>query len=640
MRNTEKIFANTSVGDRHRTDSFFRPEGARFNYSGSLDKALNWIEHRHMNNPKMWSIFVEQYVLFSDDDRGWRGEFWGKMMRAAVSVYVYTGDEGLYSTLTDTVEDMLSAQDRHGRFSTYSDAVEYRDWDIWCRKYVMLGLQYYYDICKDECLKTRIAEALKRHTDYLISTIGAEEGKLQITSAGFADLKGINASSVLEPVVRMYFMTKEQRYLDFAKYIIDSGGTKDENIFELAYENEKSPFEYEIKKGYEMISCFEGIVEYYRATGDKKYLVTAENFASKMMQSEITALGGCGCEFEFFDNAAVTQTDPTLTEPKQETCTAVTWMKFCMQLLFLTGKPVYADYMERTARNVIMGALNTEECHFDFEHHPIYLRFKMDNYCHNGINNYGMPFDSYSPTTAGYRGSNIGGFRIFKDGYYRLRYSYYGCCGAIGGVALGIMANTSLLYTEKGITFNDYYPGRVIAETPSGREIEFEVTTEYPAKGRIEIKLLRAQAENMTLGLRIPEWSKTTYVKVCGQEVEVTAGQFADITREWNVGDKIEIDMDMTARVLKQNGFAAIKRGPLVYAIDEAIDGSAEKVYELLENSDSSIDCVVPEFDKDKYLSCITVPLKDGNRLTLCDYSSAGKTWDKEKRIAAWFPVK
>ncbi len=637
MRNTEKSFANTSVNIRHKTDKLFRPDGARFNYRGRLDDALKWIEARHIINPEMWSIFVEQYVLFADDDRGWRGEFWGKMMRGAVSVYVYTKSEKLYGTLTATVEDMLSAQDRHGRFSTYSVGVEYRDWDIWCRKYVMLGLQYYYDICKDEALKTRIVKALTLHTDYLVSTIGSGEGKTEITDAGFDHLGGINASSVLEPVVRMYFLTKEQRFLDFAEYIIAAGGTKGENIFELAYKNEKSPFQYKITKGYEMISCFEGILEYYRATGEKKYLITAENFANKIAQSELTALGGCGCEFEFFDNAAITQTDDTLTEPKQETCTAVTWMKYCMQLLFLTGKPVYADYMERTARNLLMGAVNGEECHFDFEHHPTYLRFKMENGAKNGINDYGMPFDSYSPTTKGFRGNNIGGFRIFKDGYYKLRDAYYGCCGAIGGVALGIMADTSILYTNDGIAFNDYYNGSITAQTPNGREIEFEINTEYPARGKIEIKITRSECEAMTLGFRIPEWSKDSAISVNGEKLKPEGGTFFDITRVWQQGDTVEISLDMTARVTKQNSFAFIKRGPLVYAIDEALDGDLNKEYSLALNEDNSISYTIPQFDREKYLSCITVPLRDGDTLTLCDYSSAGKDWSKEKQIAAWF---
>ena len=44
---------------------------------------------------------------------------------------------------------------------------------------------------------------------------------------------------------------------------------------------------------HEMMSCFEGLLWYYRVTGEKKYL-DAENFA-RNEKSDITVLGSAGC---------------------------------------------------------------------------------------------------------------------------------------------------------------------------------------------------------------------------------------------------------------------------------------------------------------------------------------------------------
>lgn len=80
-------------------------------------------------------------------------------MRGASLTYLYTQDEDLYSILEDSVRNLLSTQDADGRFSTYSIAREFQGWDIWCRKYILLGLQYFLEICRDKVLSVEILKA-------------------------------------------------------------------------------------------------------------------------------------------------------------------------------------------------------------------------------------------------------------------------------------------------------------------------------------------------------------------------------------------------------------------------------------------------------------------------------------------------
>ena len=67
-------------------------------------------------------------------------------------------------------------------------------------------------------------------------------------------------------MVRLFDLTGEKKYLDFARYIVEEGGTSIANVFELAYADKTDPYQYPITKAYELISCFEGLLEYYRAT--------------------------------------------------------------------------------------------------------------------------------------------------------------------------------------------------------------------------------------------------------------------------------------------------------------------------------------------------------------------------------------
>lgn len=64
--------------------------------------------------------------------------------------------------------------------------------------------------------------------------------------------RGLNSCSILEAVVKLYNLTGEKRYFDFASYIVDCGGTDVANIFELAYENKLYPYQYPVTKAYEI----------------------------------------------------------------------------------------------------------------------------------------------------------------------------------------------------------------------------------------------------------------------------------------------------------------------------------------------------------------------------------------------------
>lgn len=269
----ETLYEHGTVNEKRvDTDRLFTDTGAECAFTGILDKTIRFVEDFQLLDSDNWARFVNQFKVRTDsENNGWRGEYWGKMMRGAAFTYAYTRDEKLYKALCDTVEDMLTAEDEFGRISSFTVPTEFHGWDLWCRKYVMLGMQYFMEICEDEDLKKRCVASMCRQCDYLISKLGPKrEGKLPITSASEC-WRGLNSSSILEPVVRLYDLTGDKKYLDFASYIVSEGGTSICNIFDLAYEDKTDPYQYPVTKAYEMMSCFEGLLEYYRATGIERY---------------------------------------------------------------------------------------------------------------------------------------------------------------------------------------------------------------------------------------------------------------------------------------------------------------------------------------------------------------------------------
>ena len=178
---------------------------------GVINNAAEFIQKQQLCDRVLWAKFVNQFRLQPDaDNKGWRGEYWGKMMRGGALIYGYTQDPELYDVLTETVRDMLTVSEADGRVSTYKKDKEFTYWDVWCRKYVLLGMEYYLDICKDDALKQEITEFIKGVADYIIDRFG--EGKLKITKAT-GNWLGVNSSSILEPMVKLYKLTGQPRYL-------------------------------------------------------------------------------------------------------------------------------------------------------------------------------------------------------------------------------------------------------------------------------------------------------------------------------------------------------------------------------------------------------------------------------------------
>ena len=602
---------------------------------GIIDKTAKYVEKEQMTDPVLWAKFVEIFRVQPDSaDNAWRGEYWGKMMRAGVLVYQYTRSEELYSVLTESVLDMLSTAEEDGRVSSYKREKEFCGWDMWCRKYVILACEYYLEISCDEKLKGRIVEFIKGVLDYVIAHVG--EGKIPVNAtSGY--WRGLNSSSILEPVVRLYNITKEKRYLDFAAEIVRSGGADGVNIFKLAYENKILPYQYGVSKAYEMMSCFEGLYEYYKVTGEEKYKIAVINFACAIIESDVSIIGSCGVTHELLDHTRVRQT-VNYDGVMQETCVSVTWMKFCSRLLELTGDSIFADEMERSFYNAYLGALNIH--HNDCVN--IKARFKNDPELKDSF----MPFDSYAPLTPGKRGQQVGGSQLLLDK------SYYGCCACIGGAGVGVMAASAVTTDGDGVTLNFFE--NMDAELVLGeRTVSVKVITDYPRGGEIKIAVCSSDNLSVTLKVRNPGWSSmpsgySVYEVESGETIEIKLDMPLVIHRpeHWDT-DVIYTNTDASPKGTysgypmavehkdSEDDYVAFTRGPLTLGADERFGKPLRSVFTPSYRWSFAQDSSVGD---DECILKIKVECSDGEEYYLANYSSIGLDWKSD--IAAWLPIK
>lgn len=640
-------------------DTFNYNSGNKYTYTGIVDDAFRFIEDFQLLRQDIWDRFVFQFRTEGDKDSGWKGEFWGKMMRGACMTYSYTHNDKLYKILETTVKDMLDSADENGRISTYPRSMELGlgdtgslgGWDMWCRKYVMLGMEYFIEICRNEDLKNKIIDSMCKQADYILSKVGGKPGNKEKTCIANTSRfwRGLNACSFLEPIVRLYSLTNKQSYFDFATEIVELGFTDVENLILLAYKNELYPYQYPVTKAYEMMSCFEGLMEYYKITGNEIHKTAIINFADKVLESDFTVIGSCGCTNELFDHSTVRQANTNNGRIAQETCVTVTLMKFFYRVHLLTGDPKYIDAVERAFYNAYLGSINTEKVINPF------LAYEYTD-----LINEPMPFDSYSPLTAGTRGARIAGIQPMADLHY------YGCCAAIGSAGIGVIPHIQLLKSDSGIVLNLYINGTAETTTPSGQKIVLSLDTKYPADGKVKITVQLEKCEKFEIKLRNPEWNKKSSLLLNGTSVNLTEG-YITLEKEWMNGDTIEFTLDMTPTVIRpipygsqvlmtkvvfQSNYVlpvfdredplaknhiAIQRGPLMLAQENRLGYSVDDPINIKVNRDSSVNLKETE-RKIPYKSIIKfdLELENGSFITLTDYASAGKLWNEESKMAVW----
>lgn len=581
----------------------------------------NYIQH----SIDHWNKGDLPYDQFADFFRNGRpqfalGEMWGKAVRSGSMFYRYTNDPELRQILETTVNDLLSTQRENGSISCVAIENQPEESELWERKYVMLGLEEYYEWVNPD---PKVLDALVRQADNILSLIGPAP-KTEITDIGWSatnighEACHIESSTLLEPFMRLYKWTGEKRFLDFATYIIDAGGTKHYNLFENALNN-VNPWEMSghYPKAYEMMSLFEGLAEYYRVIGNPQHKEMLLNMFQNIGTKEITIIGNGGSDQpyhpyvygEAWGNTALEQTNPDITR-MMETCVGVTWMKFCSQLLRLTGDPSVADYIEKYAYNGLIGAMKPTGDGFSY--------VNLLNGSKVTDEGWGWKFDSLQVT----------------------------CCNLNGPMGLAYIPYVAVMNSDNGPVINLYNQGDFDFETPGKRAGSITINTDYPVSGKIQIQLHLKKSESFTIRLRIPEWSETTTVSVNNEPIEVNPGSYAEINRKWATDDSIDLELDMRCRVIDAprgsnragDNFQAVLYGPVVLARDENIESNYNEPVRLASEK-GFINALQQQPINGRSNLQFSVPLQGGEYITLIDYASVNN-WGNDMHVCTWLPIK
>ena len=458
----------------------------------------------------------------------WDGEHIGKWLHAATLAWVNTGDPALREKLDYVAAELVKCQLPDGYLGTYVESERWTQWDVWAHKYNLTGLITYMRYTGN----LEPLPACRRMADLLCTTFGDEPGKRDIILAG--QHMGMAPTSVLEPMVLLYRLTGEPRYLDFCKYILRAWEQPNGPKIISTLLNAKRVDKVGNGKAYEMLSCLNGALEYYRTVGDRQMLEACLNAWQDIVDHRLYLTGAASYREFFRDDFDLPNVNNV-----GETCVTVTWLQFNAQLLRLTGEARFAEQLEKVVLNQLFGAQRPDGYAWGY-----YVQMQGKK--------------PYSSTLEGH------------------------CCLSSGPRGISLIPSFALSTDADGIVVNLYDEGTAKLRLRDGMPVTVATKTKYPSDGRISITLAPGSKQSFALRLRIPAWCQNPHLRVKGKKVKAEPGPdgYVALREDWKQGDHVELRFKLEPRVVvgdhKNEGRIAVLYGPLVLAADEALLGDKE----------------------------------------------------------------
>ncbi len=423
------VFVFTACVDAHPPvavpDAMRCPTLKDVRLEGWLGAKMDRFIARRLVDPFMRKqVFDEarQAFEFRDDDEAkvgglWRGEFWGKEMLSSARVADYLQDREFLSFIREECHRLMKFQDADGYLGSYADKgfIHIRDreacwkrfgwypnWNLWNRKYCIWGMFMAYKVTGDKAILSSVLAQMDNWIDIV------RRSGIPMCDMGAAVMKGMPAMSILKPLLMLYEETGDRKYLGFASEILAYWVRKDDglpNFFRNAQTGKALhtwyPEPHKWAKSYEMMSCLDGILEYYRATGDRRCLDTVVKIRDLLEKYESNPLGGVG----FVDKFVGAASRPN---GASEICDAIHWMRLNIDLFLITGEDRYLDSVEKCWYNNFFAGVDRDGLFGSFvvralarHEHQNQCGYAYSNCCVNNVPRSFMDFASTVVTLDG-----------------------------------------------------------------------------------------------------------------------------------------------------------------------------------------------------------------------------------------------
>ena len=341
-------------------------------------------------------------------------------------------------------------------------------------------------------------------------------------------------------LVKLYQTTQEQKYLDFAYWLLEERGhghgtMGDEGKWDPVYYQDIVPVRRLTDISGHAVRCmylYCGMADVAALKNDTGYIAAIDRLWDDVVHRNMYITGGIGSSR---DNEGFTEDyDLPNLDAYCETCASVGMVLWNQRMNQLTGDSKYIDVLERSLYN---GSL---------------------------------------------AGISLGGDRFFyvnplesKGDHHRQEWYGCACCPSQLSRFLPSIGNYIYASSDDALWVNLYIgnTGQIrIGET----DILLTQETDYPWDGSVKLTISTSQPLEKEIRLRIPNWCKTYDLSINGKRINVSEEKGYAVIKDWKSQDVIALDMDMPVEIVaadphvKENfGKRAIQRGPLVYCMEE-----------------------------------------------------------------------
>ena len=487
-----------------------------------------------------------------------------KVLEGAAYVLTTQTDASLEAYCDGIIDIICSAQEPDGYLQTnftihnplhpwYGGQKWANDWNLSHETFnvgelIEAGIAYYQATGKDKLLNCAMRAADNMLNVFNDSGIKMAPGHAVVEMA----------------LVRLYELTREERYLQGCKFFLDCRGIRkfdpssnDLRVNGMYWQDHLPAVEQREAVGHAVRAMYfySGMADWVRYTGDQAYetAVTAiwDNIASK----KLFITGGFGAR----DNNEAFGENYELPNASAycETCASVAGSMSCLRMFRLHGEGKYIDMLERALYNTV-----------------------LDGY---GIA--GKTF--YYPN------------RLASSSRGDARPEWFGtsCCPT--NLCRLIPSVPGYIYaTDDDALYWNLFVASTATAKVGNATFGITVTGSYPYKGSMKLTFnsVEGEASGKKLKVRIPGWavnkpvesdlysytnptSTPVIIKLNGEDVgyDVQDG-YAVLTGDWKTGDYVELSLPMdihqvvsNVNLKSNNGLCAYERGPLVYCA-EGID--------------------------------------------------------------------
>ena len=497
--------------------------------------------------------------LFQDTD-------FTKWVEAVAYSLTQHPDPELEKTADEAIEAVCAAQREDGYLDTYylindQDMIftNLKDnHELYCFGHLTEGAAAYYQATG----KDRLLKAAERFADFIASKLGHGEGK----KAGYP---GHEIAEMA--LMRLYDLTGEQKYLDLAKYFIDERGTKPyyydiergltcpEGEERYSYNQANRPVRQQDEvQGHSVraVYLYSGMADVARATQDESLLKACETLWNNMVHQKMYVTGGIGATH--IGEAFSFNYDLPNDTAYAETCASIGLVFFARRMLEIQAKAEYADVMELALYNGVLSGMALDGKSF-FYVNPLEV---LPEACHKDERKFHVK---------------------------PIRQKWFGCACCPPNLARTVSSVASYAYTENDTTlFVHLYMGGTV-------EVKASITSEFPWDGHVSVTCESDTKEPYTFAFRIPGWCASYEKEIPkGAEVEEKDG-YLYVTKVWAKGETIRLNFPMEIQFLASNplvredaGRVAVKRGPVVYCMEEADNGKNLHLTKLCVNGEKT----------------------------------------------------